>query len=120
MGEKRIPVCHACGVEMKLKKHAILQVSDAENILPSLMMDYEPLYVDVYICPQCRRIELFNAISPLEEFENAPKDGIERFEYNFRDYTEKQLQKVIEGKGYVDEAKKAAKRLLVKRKGYEF
>lgn len=119
MSEMKKPTCHACGVELRLKKHAILQISDAENILPSLSVAYEPLYADVYICPQCRRIELFNPISPAEEFERIPKEGIERFEYNFKDYSNKQLQKVIEGKGYVDEAKRAAKRLLAKRRSYE-
>lgn len=119
MGEMKTPVCYACSVEMELKKHAILQMSDAENILSSLMVDYEPLYADVYICPQCRRIELFSPVSPLEEFENAPKEGVERFAYNFKDYTDKQLQKIVDGKGYVDEAKRAAKRLLAKRKGYD-
>lgn len=115
MSEMKKPTCHACGVEMGLKKHAVLEMGDAEHVL----LPYEPLYADVYVCPHCRRIELFNPISPLEKFENAPKEGIERFEYNFKDYTDKQLQKVIEGKGYVDDAKRAAKRLLAKRRGYE-
>lgn len=119
MREMQKPICHACGVEMELKKRAILHVSDAENILSMFVADYEMLYADIYVCPQCRRMELYEAMTLAEEFENAPKEGVERFAYNFKDYTDKQLQKVIEGKGYVDEAKRAAKRLLAKRRGYE-
>ena len=119
MGEMKKPTCYACGVEMGLKKHAILHTSDAENIMSTFVADYEMLYADIYVCPQCRRMELFEAQTPAEEFERIPKEGVERFEYNFKDYTDKQLQKVIEGKGYVDDAKRAAKRLLAKRKGYD-
>lgn len=119
MSEKITPVCHACGVELRLKKRAILHVSDAENIMSTFAAAYEMLYADIYVCPQCRRMEMFEVMTPAEKFENAPKEGVERFAYNFKDYTDKQLQKVIEGKGYVDEAKKAAKKLLAKRKGYD-
>ena len=41
---------------------------------------------------------------------------VEKFEQTFRDYTEKQLQKVIDGRDYVPDAKKAAKNLLYRRK----
>lgn len=119
MGEMQKPTCHACEVGMTLKKRAVLHISDAENILTTFAADYEMLYADVYVCPQCRRMELFEAMTPAEEFENAPKEGVERFEYNFKDYSDKQLQKVIEGKDYVDEAKRAAKRLLARRRDYE-
>ena len=119
MGEMKTPACHACGVEMKLKKRTILHVSNAENMLSTFVADYEMLYTDIYVCPQCRRMELFEAMTPAEDFEQIPKEGVERFEYNFKDYTDKQLQKVIEGKDYVDEAKRAAKRLLARRRDYE-
>lgn len=112
MEEVTIPVCRVCGVEMQLKKRAILQLTDAEQPL----MSGEQFYADFYVCPECRRIELFQPLSPWEELEKIPKEGTERFEYNFKDYTEKQLQKIIEGKGYVDEAKRAAKKLLAKRR----
>lgn len=109
---EEIPVCRVCGVEMQLKKRAILQLADAEHPL----MSGEHFYADFYVCPECRRMELFNPPSPIEEYEKIPKEGVERFEYQFKDYTEKQLQKVIEGKSYVNEAKQAAKRLLAKRR----
>lgn len=115
MSEMKTPVCYACGAELQLRKHGILQLTDAENLL----MSAEMIYADIYVCPQCRRMELYNPPSPAEELEQIPKEGVARYEYNFKDYTEKQLQKIIDGKGYVDEAKKAAERLLAKRKGYD-
>ncbi len=114
MSEMKAPVCYACDTELQLKKRAILQLTDAENLL----MSAEMMYADIYVCPQCRRMEFFSPLSPAEKLDQIPKEGVERYEYNFKDYTEKQLQKVIEGKGYVDEAKRAAKRLLAKRRGY--
>lgn len=64
---------------------------------------------------------LFRPAHPAEEFEKqqALQDSlspVEKFERTFRDYTEKQLQKVIDGKDYVPDAKKAAKNLLYRRR----
>ena len=44
------------------------------------------------------------------------KDPVKKFEILLRDYSEKKLQKVIEGRDYLPEAKKAAQNLL-RRKG---
>ena len=41
---------------------------------------------------------------------------MEKIEHTFRDYTDKELEKIVESKGYVDDAKEAAKNLLHKRK----
>ncbi|MBQ0037140.1 MAG: hypothetical protein KBS74_00525 [Clostridiales bacterium] len=78
----------------------------------------EWLLVDVYLCPRCRRIELYAPMTPLEEFEATPEfhSDVEKFEWNFKDYSDKKLQKVIDGKDYVDDAKRAAKNLLMRRK----
>ena len=48
--------------------------------------------------------------------EQAITDPVERFMYNFRGYSDEKLQQVIDGRGYVPEAKKAAKQLLYRRK----
>ena len=44
------------------------------------------------------------------------KDPVKKFEILFRDYSAKKLQKVIDGRDYLPEAKKAAQNLL-RRKG---
>ena len=41
---------------------------------------------------------------------------VEKFEHTFQNYSDKQLQKVIDGKDYVPDAKKAARNLLYRRK----
>ena len=78
------------------------------------------LEIEVYVCPRCRYAAFFALPSPAEEFEKqqqlqASTSPVEKFECTFRDYTEKQLQKVIDGKDYVPDAKKAAKNLLCRR-----
>lgn len=51
-----------------------------------------------------------------ERFAPPPKDPVGKFERSFQNYTEKQLQKVVDGKDYVPDAKKAAKNLLYRMK----
>lgn len=73
------------------------------------------------LCPICRYAAFFAPLTPVEEFEKqqALQDSlspVEKFERTFRDYTEKQLQKVIDGKDYVPDARKAAKNLLYRRR----
>ena len=73
-------------------------------------------------CPECRYVAMFWPASPLEEFEKrqaeeqAITDPVGRFMYKFREYSDEKLQQVIDGKGYVPEAKKAAKQLLYRRR----
>ena len=75
-----------------------------------------------YTCEACRYVAMFAPPSPLEEFEKRQAeeqvitDPVEKFMYNFRDYSNEKLQQVIDGKDYVPEAKKAAKQLLYRRK----
>lgn len=79
------------------------------------------LETEIYVCPRCRYAAFFAPPTPAEEFEKqqALQDSlspVEKFERTFRDYTEKQLQKVIDGKDYVPDARKAAKNLLYRRR----
>jgi hypothetical protein len=78
----------------------------------------ERVWVEVYLCPKCRRLEFYAPPTPLEELEARPEfhSEVERFAWNFRDYSEKKLQKVIDGKDYVPEAKRAARRLLYRKR----
>ena len=76
------------------------------------------LEAEACICPRCRYVALFAPLSPAEEFEKRKAlSPVERFEHTFRNYTEKQLQKVIDGKEYVPDANKAAQKLLCRRRG---
>ena len=76
----------------------------------------------LYLCPDCRFMAWFKPLTAIEEFEQEQqaledmKDPVKKFEILFRDYSEKKLQKVIEGRDYLPEAKKAAQNLL-RRKG---
>lgn len=81
----------------------------------------EWLTVDVYMCPQCRNVQMFAPMTPVEELDATPefRSDVERFEWNFKDYSDRKLQKVIDGKDYVDDAKRAARNLLAKRRSYE-
>lgn len=89
---------------------------------PSLPVMERHMKVLIYTCPECRYVAMFAPPSPLEEFEKrqaeerAITDPVERFMYNFREYSDEKLQQVIDGKSYVPEAKKAAKRLLYRRR----
>ena len=108
--------CLRCGGEMKLlRKGNVLMRPD-----PFALVE-EWVYMELYVCPDCRCAEWIAPMTPVEEFEAEQKakenmTPVEKFEYTFRDYTEKQLQKVINGRDYVDDAKKAAQNLLNKRK----
>ena len=75
----------------------------------------------MYYCPNCRHVDWVLPITPMEQFEAEQKakeemTSVEKFEHTFRDYTDKELQKIVESKGYVDDAKEAAKNLIHKRK----
>jgi hypothetical protein len=76
----------------------------------------------MYLCPDCRFMAWFKPLTVLEEFEqeqqalDETKDPVKKFEHLFRDYPAKKLQKVIDGRDYLPEAKKAAQNLL-RRKG---
>lgn len=78
--------------------------------------------VQMYICPECRYMAMFAPPTPLEELEarqaeeRAITDPVKRFEYNFRDYPDEKLQRVVDGRDYTPEAKKAARSLLYRRK----
>ena len=91
------------------------------SIKPSpVAMVEEYLETEVYVCPRCR-YAAFAPPTAVEEFEQRQAlqetlSPVEKFEQTFRDYTEKQLQKVIDGRDYVPDAKKAAKNLLYRRK----
>lgn len=105
-----------CGTEMKLHREGFIDMR-ASVFTP--VDDW--IYLKLYLCPSCRRVEWVMPATPLEEFEAEQKakenmTPVEKFEHTFRDYSEKHLQKVIDGRDYVDDAKKAARNLLYKRK----
>jgi hypothetical protein len=79
---------------------------------PTLPIMERHMKVLIYICPQCRYAAMFAPPSPLEEFEKrqaeeqAITDPVEKFMYNFRDYSDEKLQRVVDGRDYTPEAKK--------------
>ena len=86
-----------------------------------LAMAEDYLETEIYVCPRCRYAAFFAPPTAAEEFAQRQAlqeslSPVEKFEQAFRDYTEKQLQKVIDGKDYVPDAKKAAKNLLYRRR----
>lgn len=108
--------CLRCGGGMKMHRKGYVDLRPA---LAAPTDDW--VYMELWFCPDCRYAEWVMPVTPMEEFERAQQaqkemSPVEKFEYTFRDYSDKQLQKVIDGRGYVNEAKKAAKNLLYKRK----
>lgn len=108
--------CFHCATEMKLHQKGYVDMRTS-------MLDpvEERVYLALYYCPNCRHVDWVLPITPLEQFEAEQKaredmTTVENFEHNFHDYTDKQLQKVIDGSGYVDDAKKAAQNILNRRK----
>ena len=104
--------CPFCGAEMA--RHYSGYVFLREKMyLPEDFMEAQ-----LYLCPNCRFMAWFKPLTSVEEFEQEQqaledmKDPVKKFEILFRDYSEKKLQKVIEGRDYLPEAKKAAQNLL--------
>ena len=112
-------LCPLCGAEMTPPRCASYLTTVDDPTLPLMEQHMKVLF---YICPQCRYVAMFAPPSPLEEFETqqaeerAIADPVEKFMYRFRSYSDVKLQRVIDGKDYVPEAKRAAKRLLYRRK----
>ena len=110
-------VCPFCGGEMALQHRGWLSLR--ENKLVSLTEEF--VEVEVFRCPDCRFLAWFQPLTPVEQFEQEQqaledtKDPVKKFEILFRDYSEKKLQKVIDGRDYLPEAKEAARNLLRKR-----
>ena len=110
--------CPLCGAEMTPPRCARYLTTVEDPGLPIVEQRMEVL---VYTCPRCRYVAMFAPPSPLEEFEKEQAlrrtlSPVEKFERTFRDHTEKQLQRIIDGKDYVPEAKKAARNLLYRRR----
>ena len=108
--------CLHCGGEMRFHRKGFVDIRTA---LAAPTEDW--VYMELYVCPACRHAEWVMPVTPIEQFEAEQKarenmTSVEKFEYTFRDYSDKQLQKVIDGRGYVDDAKQAAQNLLNKRK----
>lgn len=117
--EERRRSCPLCGAEMTPPRCASYLTTVDDPTLPLMERHMKVL---IYTCEACRYVAMFAPPSPVEEFEKrqteeqAITDPVEKFMYNFRDYSDEKLQQVIGGKDYVPEAKKAAKQLLYRRK----
>ena len=111
--QRLCPICRDAEIQLEPYRFGGL------SIKPSPMaMGEDYLETEIYLCPRCRYAALFVPPSPAEEFEKRKAlSPVEKFEHTFRNYTEKQLQKVIDGKDYVPDAKKAAQKLLCRRRG---
>ena len=110
------PICRGEEIELTPCRSGCLSIKASPLAVAE---DY--LEAEIYVCPRCRYAAFFAPPMAAEEFEQrqALQDTlspVEKFEQTFRDYTEKQLQKVVDGRDYVPDAKKAAKNLLYRRK----
>ena len=108
--------CFHCGTEMKLYQKGYVDMRTS-----MLNPVEERAFLELYYCPNCRHVDWVMPITPMEQFEAEQKakeemTSVEKFEHTFRDYTDKELAKIVESKGYVDDAREAAKNLLHKRK----
>ena len=110
-------ICPFCSGGMVL--HYSGWIAMRGNKLVQLTEDF--VEAQLYLCPDCRFMAWFKPLTAVEEFEQEQqaledaKDPVKKFEILFRDYSEKKLQKVIDGRDYLPEAKKAAQNLLRKK-----
>lgn len=117
--EERRRSCPLCGAKMTPPRCAsyLTTVDD-----PTLPLMEQHMKVLIYTCEACRYVAMFAPPSPVEEFEKRQTeeqtitDPVEKFMYNFQDYSDEKLQRVADGKGYTPEAQKAARNLLYRRK----
>ena len=110
------PICRDAEIELMPYRTGYL----AFRASPLMTADL-PLETETYVCPRCRYAAFFALPSPMEEYEKQQVlqealSPVEKFEHTFQNYSDKQLQKVIDGKDYVPDAKKAARNLLYRRK----
>lgn len=110
------PICRDGETELELYRSGNLSLKSSPI---AKVEDY--LQTEIYVCPRCRYAAFFAPPTAAEEFAQRQAlqeslSPVEKFEQTFRSYTEKQLQKVIDGKDYVPDAKKAAKNLLYRRR----
>jgi hypothetical protein len=75
-----------------------------------------PFETDVLVLVERVLFDYGFPVEDPERFAPLPTDPVKKFERTFRDYTAKQLQKVIDGKQYVPDAKRAAKNVLYRMK----
>ncbi len=114
MSDKK-KTCPFCGAEMALHYTGWLTLRE-KQYMPKDFMEAE-----LYLCPQCRFMAWFKPLTAVEEFEQeqqaleSERDPVKRFESLFADYPAKKLQKVIDGRDYLPEAKEAAQNLLRKK-----
>lgn len=105
-------VCPFCGAEMELHYSGYLFLRE------KLYLPVDYMEAQLYLCPQCRFMAWFKPMTVVEEFEQEQqaleetKDPVKKFEVLFQDYPVKKLQKVVDGRDYLPEAKKAAQNLL--------
>lgn len=115
MDEKKL-VCPFCGETMALRHSGYLMLREKK------LTSEEFLAAEMYLCPACRYLAWFAPTTPIEKFEEERKllekenNPVKRFELLFAGYSVKQLQKVIDGRDYLPEAKEAAQKLLHKKK----
>ena len=110
------PICRDAEIELTPCRTGSLSIKPSPL---AMVEDY--LETELYVCPRCRYAAFFALPTAAEEFRQRQVlqetlSPVEKFEHTFRDYTEKQLQKVIDGRDYVPDAKKAAKNLLYRRR----
>ena len=108
----RKKICPFCGAEMALHYSGYVFLRE-KMYLPEDFMEAQ-----LYLCPDCRFMAWFKPLTSVEQFEREnqaleeTRDPVKKFEILFRDYPAKKLQKVIDGRDYLPEAKKAARNLL--------
>ena len=111
MSDKK-KTCPFCGAEMALHYSGWLFLKEKQY----MPVDY--MEAQLYLCPDCRFMAWFKPLTSVEQFEREnqaleeTRDPVKKFEILFRDYPAKKLQKVIDGRDYLPEAKKAARNLL--------
>lgn len=105
-----VPTCVRCpGVKLRLRGREMIEVYSAARSEYGAALDAQ-----IWVCPNCRRIELRwpeDVTLPEEE-----PEGEEKYLRQLRDMSEKELRSVAESKLRGEEIRAAARKLLEERK----
>lgn len=113
LGEKEIElVCPICGGKKFFKRSTLMNTAG----MTFLDLDWVNPEATNFICEDCTYIFWFMEDPETKKTEDRPLTRAEEYEISFEKHSNDALYKILNGKGYNDDAKTAARNLLRRRK----
>ena len=104
-------VCPICGCKKFFKRSTLMNTKG----MTFFDMDWADSEATNFICEDCTYIYWFMEDPETKKPKGRPLTRAEEYEISFAKLSDKKLQKILDDKGYNDDAKTAAKNLLRKR-----